>query len=1176
MSGKKFLSFELFIDLQSASVRKISRLETAESNSKRVLMAGRMKYILSQFLIMFILPAYTLDLFIDNDIQIIYKDQYCLLSEVQGDYFIYEPGAPWIPAKRIFLEIPPGLCVESATVDMYDVEIIHLTKPLVPVPEAKPLGFQTDSPLQPVRSQYYHQERFPEQIIQNKGQGYCGNRNIGILTCYQAIYYPADNRLEIPRQIKITVTFAESSKSASLQAGYVSERVAALLDLPGRGEFDDDGYLLLTGDEFPASFQPLLEWRNLQGKRVYHETITSIAGLYQGRDLQEKIRNCIIHYYQNEAISHVTLGGDINSLPDRKLYAFDCAFGANTDENDIPGDIYYSCLDGDWDANSNNIFGEDDDLPDYFPEVFVSRIPVNQLEEIEDYINRLIIYEKGYLEDYTRAGGLSMELWPDSQSEICQLYIYQQYFPDYFDIEFLYGETNNESNAFQMMNANQNIIQHTGHAGKTSLSLEDGRIRNENLDQLSNEYGGIFYSIGCWSAAFDYNSIGENLVVSIGKGQLGYIGNSRYGWGAPAAPAFGFSEFFQKEFFRLLFMENFASLAELNALQKISFIPYFWGTSVYKWCAYELNALGDACFSLYLNNPPAINFQALQVENSLFLQLSSEGIPLADAFVTCREFQGYSNDLGEIVITPFSGEDTLSVYRRGYQFLEIPPETVLPEIYIGNIRGINNHGYQSGESLIVDCTLYNPTLQGFDFFMTELCDNSHITIYGDSIQLSIGPQEQMDLPSLNIMIEDNSNNHLLYGDDPVFTIRINDTAADSIRAERQIIIPISSPVLQVCRYLTGNDHVEAGMSLPVQISVINNGNLAAEGINLSYSCSEEFVTFAQNHIELNLQIPSGQEETFFNTLIIAPEAPDDFTALFQANIITVSQGIPYQFYSEFVLTAGDIGFSDDFETGSLWPGDTAWQRVQTQAYSGEYSFSCRPEQTGQYQTETPIMQYQPGSVISFWYKYQLPMYGNDGVYFKITSETREDTLLFLGAGGALLSEQIRDPQVYTFSNWSQYELDINETLLHQLVPGEDFQVELIFNFSELITGFNEYAAIDTIGIFLDDILISSVVNNEPEDYPDRQDIAIYPNPASKYNWPKFSVTVPATGFIKSAIFNIRGQLVDTIFSNRLEAGAHVLYWDGRDSRGSYVAAGVYFINIDTGSSNLQKRFVVID
>ncbi|MBN1948535.1 MAG: hypothetical protein JW784_02210, partial [Candidatus Cloacimonetes bacterium] len=873
-----------------------------------------MKYLFSLFLIMLILPSYTLDLFIDNDIQIIFDEEYCRLFEAQGDYFPCEPGAPLIPARKIFWEIPLGLCVESATVEMNDVEYFYLTKPLVPVPEAKPLGFQSVSPRKLTQLQYYNRKQFPDQVIHNIGQGYCGDRNIGYLTCYQAIYYPTDNLLEIPRQIKITVTFAESSHSAALKAGYVSERVAALLNLPDRGDSDDNGYLLLTSGEFLDSFQPLLEWRGLQGKKVYHETISDIASLYQGRDLPEKIRNCIIYYYQNEAISHVTLGGDVNNLPDRKLFAFDCAFGAYSDENDIPGDIYFSCLDGDWDANGNDIFGEDDDLPDYFPEVFVSRIPVNQPEEIEDYINRLIIYEKGYLEDYTRAGGLSMELWPESQSEVCQLYIYQQYFPDYFNIEFLYGEINNEGNAFQMMNANQNIIQHTGHAGKTSLSLEDGRIRNENLDQLCNEYGGIFYSIGCWSAAFDYNSIGENLVVSIGKGQLGYIGNSRYGWGAPAAPAFGFSEFYQKEFFRLLFTEKYTRLAELNAIQKISFIPYFWGTSVYKWCAYELNSLGDACFSLHLNNPPEIDFQVLQVQDSLFLQLSSGGLPLADAYVTCSEFQGYSNVLGEIIIFPFIGEDVITVYREGDQFLEILPETVCPEIYIGDIRGIDDNGYQGGESLIVDCTLYNPTSQDFDFHMTAVYDNSQLFINNDSAQQSIGPQEHMDLPSLYIQISNDTDNQLLYGEDPVITIVINDAAADSILAERQINIPISSPDLVVCRYFTGNDHIMAGMSLPVQISVLNNGNLAAEEIILSYSCSEEYVTFAQNHIELNLQIPSGNEETFFNTLLIAPEAPADFTALFQVNITTASQGIPYQFSSEFILTAGNIGFSDDFET----------------------------------------------------------------------------------------------------------------------------------------------------------------------------------------------------------------------------------------------------------------------
>ena len=133
--------------------------------------------------------------------------------------------------------------------------------------------------------------------------------------------------------------------------------------------------------------------------------------------------------------------------------------------------------------------------------------------------------------------------------------------------------------------------------------MEDGRINAANLSNLENEYGGIFYSIGCWSAALDYDSIGEALVMTEDKGQLAYIGNSRYGWGAPAASGFGFSEFFQKEFFKQIFWNDTTVISETNALQKLPFIPYFGGTSVYKWCAYQLNEVGDSYFNLINENP---------------------------------------------------------------------------------------------------------------------------------------------------------------------------------------------------------------------------------------------------------------------------------------------------------------------------------------------------------------------------------------------------------------------------------------------------------------------------------------------------------------------------------------------------------------------------------------------
>ena len=69
--------------------------------------------------------------------------------------------------------------------------------------------------------------------------------------------------------------------------------------------------------------------------------------------------------------------------------------------------------------------------------------------------------------------------------------------------------------------------------------------------------------------------------------------------------------------------------------------------------------------------------------------------------------------------------------------------------------------------------------------------------------------------------------------------------------------------------------------------------------------------------------------------------------------------------------------------------------------------------------------------------------------------------------------------------------------------------------------------------------------------------------------------VPRAGLGSVQIYNVMGQMVNTLADGYLEAGQHSVTWDGRDTDGNSVAAGVYFVMVrGEGYSSSSKLMLV--
>ena len=82
----------------------------------------------------------------------------------------------------------------------------------------------------------------------------------------------------------------------------------------------------------------------------------------------------------------------------------------------------------------------------------------------------------------------------------------------------------------------------------------------------------------------------------------------------------------------------------------------------------------------------------------------------------------------------------------------------------------------------------------------------------------------------------------------------------------------------------------------------------------------------------------------------------------------------------------------------------------------------------------------------------------------------------------------------------------------------------------------------------------------------------YPNPFNPSTTIAFSV--PRAGEVTLSIYNLRGQLVQTLVSGAMAAGQHRVVWDGTDARGARVSSGVYVYQLKANDFVATRKLVL--
>jgi hypothetical protein len=101
----------------------------------------------------------------------------------------------------------------------------------------------------------------------------------------------------------------------------------------------------------------------------------------------------------------------------------------------------------------------------------------------------------------------------------------------------------------------------------------------------------------------------------------------------------------------------------------------------------------------------------------------------------------------------------------------------------------------------------------------------------------------------------------------------------------------------------------------------------------------------------------------------------------------------------------------------------------------------------------------------------------------------------------------------------------------------------------------------------------NVGENDVVDIPAILTANNFPNPFNPET--TISFNMPRSGHVSVQVFNVRGQLVNTLLHDEVEAGRQSLIWTGLDNSGNRVSSGVYFYRIQTQNESLVNKMLLM-
>jgi hypothetical protein len=529
-------------------------------------------------------------------------------------------GHPALPAQGGTVLIPFGTKVVGVEVTVeekvflgggFNIEPVGTPFPLSADP-SEILPLVSDPAIYSLNSLYPVEKA--QSITTQNFRGY----ELLTLSLHPVQYVPSRGELYYYPRLIVTVTLGETDKEASLYRGFVEdkERVLTKIDNPeavysysaakARGTKSYD-LLILTTPALASAFQPLEDYHDSTG--ISTEILTTAD---VGSANTEDIRAWLMERYTNDGCSYLLIGGDDDVIPARDLFVRSWDGAGASIETDMPGDIYYACLHGDYNSDDDAYWGEPTDGRgwidvDLTAELYVGRAAVGNASEVERFVEKTIWYlelDDPYLNkalfsgEHLGFGGSSeyaansLELLYDGSSESGYTTVgvpsSKYVFDELYDRDWA-GNYWPRSELANRINEGVHILNHFGH-GSSGYAMKF--TSSQALSEMSNEMLFFVYSQACLSGHFDnMDCFAEKIHIKTDFGAFALVMNTRYGWGSTNSVD-GPSERFHRQFVDAVYGEGTPQMGIANQDSKEDNL-YRINQSCMRWCYYELTLFGD-------------------------------------------------------------------------------------------------------------------------------------------------------------------------------------------------------------------------------------------------------------------------------------------------------------------------------------------------------------------------------------------------------------------------------------------------------------------------------------------------------------------------------------------------------------------------------------------------------